>query len=118
MSSLKQSYPLLFAKLEDESIEELRELIVIDENYADIDDEEVDVFDPSDYNYLVYITEAVSAVLGEEGLKKLYMKLDNNIFDDFLASEEDLYGVKSQQNADEVANTILLIVEEILKEEK
>jgi hypothetical protein len=118
MSQLQNRYPTIFSKLE-EDISELRELVVIDENYADIDDEEVDVFDPNDYNYLVYITENLSSVLGEDGLKKLYTKLDSSkVFDEFLASEEDLYGVMSQKSEEDVAYTILDIVEDILKEEK
>jgi len=114
---LKNRFPTLLSKLEDD-IDELRYLIVIDENYEDIDDEELDVFDPNDYNYLVYLTERVSNALGEDGLKKLYTTLDeNNIFENFLASEEDLYGIKSDLEEEKVAYAILEIVEDILKEE-
>jgi len=118
MSNLNDKFPTLFSKIEEE-IDELRFLIVIDENYADIDDEEADIFDPEDYNYLVYITETVSAVLGEEGLKKLYTSLDEQkLFDSFVASEEDLYGVMSELSEEEVAYKILNIIEDILKEEQ
>ncbi len=118
MSNLKDKFPILFSKLDDD-INELRLLVVVDENYADIDDEEVDIFDPEDYNYLVYVTENVSSILKEEGLKKLYTTLDeNNIFENFIASEEDLYGVQSSLDEDGVAIKILEIVEDILKEDK
>jgi len=118
MIKLKTKYPTLFSKLEDE-IFSLRELIVIDENYADIDDEEVDVFDPNDYNYLVYIAENVSNILGEDGLKELYTKLDEDkVFDEFLASEEDLYGIMTNKSEEEIAFVILDIVEAIISKEK
>jgi len=114
--NLKEKFPTLMSKLEDD-IDELRYLVVVDENYEDIDDEEVDVFDPNDYNYLVYVTERVSKVLGEDGLEKLYTTLDSSdIFENFLASEEDLYGVKSPLNDDEVAIKVIEVIEKIVKE--
>ncbi len=114
---LQNRYPTLFSKLEDD-VDELRYLIVIDENYEDIDDEELDVFDPNDYNYLVYITERVSNALGEDGLKRLYTTLDDSgMFENFLASEEDLYGLKSDLDEESVAYKILDVIEDILKEE-
>jgi len=117
MSELKNRFPTLLSKIEDD-IDELRELIVIDENYADIDDEEVDIFDPSDYNYLVYITETLSSVLGEDGLKKLYTHLEESeIFESFVVSEDDLYGLMSSLDENGVATKILEIVEKILKGE-
>jgi len=117
MSELQNRFPTLLSKLE-EDIDELRYLVVVDENYEDIDDEETDVFDPNDYNYLVYITQRVANVLGEDGLKELYTTLDtNSIFDSFLASEEDLYGVKSDMAEDEIAYAILDVVEDIVKKD-
>ena len=117
MSELQNKYPTLFSKI-DEDIDELRYLVVIDENYEDIDDEEADVFDPNDYNYLVYITPRVSTALGEDGLKELYTELENReVFETFLASEEDLYGLKSNLSEEEIAYKILDIAEEIAKKE-
>ena len=117
MSELQNRFPTLLSKLEDD-IDELRYLVVIDENYADIDDEEADVFDPNDYNYLVYITERVSNVLGEDGLEKLYKTVESNkLFESFLASEEDLYGVKSDMDEDKIAYAILDVAEDILKKD-
>ena len=117
MSELQNKFPELISKLEDD-IDELRYLVVVDENYEDIDDEEADVFDPNDYNYLVYITERVSSALGNEGLQKLCETIEENaLFDSFLASEEDLYGVKSDKSEDEVAYAILEVVEDIIKKD-
>ena len=115
MSNLKERFPTLFSKLEDD-VSTLRELVVVDENYEDIDDEETDIFDPNDYNYLVYITENVSNILGKDGLEELYTKLsEDNIFDTFIASEEDLYGLMSPLSDDEVALKILEVAEQIIK---
>jgi hypothetical protein len=113
--NFKDRYPTLLSKIEDE-IDELRYLVVVDENYEDIDDEELDVFDPNDYNYLVYLTERVYNALGKKGMQELYETLDKKkVFDDFLASEEDLYGIKSDLSEDEIALKILDIAEEIAK---
>jgi uncharacterized protein YgfB (UPF0149 family) len=52
--SIKEKYPKLFEKIEDkEFVEDLNDLVNVDVNYDDEDSEEVDVFDPEDYNYIV-----------------------------------------------------------------
>jgi hypothetical protein len=118
VSNLKDKFPNLYEKIEDQDLDETRYFVVVDENYEDIDDEELDVFDPNDYNYLVYVTERTQNALGEDGLKKLYFSLekDENI-ENFLASEEDLYGVKSNLDDEELSMLVLNLVESILKEE-
>jgi len=117
MSKLQDRFPTLLSKI-DEEIDELRYLVVVDENYEDVDDEEADVFDPNDYNYLVYITQRVADVLKESGLVELYTTIESReIFDTFLASEEDLYGLKSNLSEDEIAYKILDIAEEIVKKD-
>ncbi len=117
---IEKNYPNIYSKLDeiDKDLDELRYFVVVDENYADIDDEELDVFDPQDYNYLVYITERLSNILTEDGLKKLYLTLDNGVdfIENFLGSEEDLYGIKSNLNEDELATKIVEIAENILKD--
>jgi len=117
---IEKNYPNIYSKLDeiDKDLDELRYFVVVDENYADIDDEELDVFDPQDYNYLVYITERLSNILTEDGLKKLYLTLDNGVdfIENFLGSEEDLYGIKSDLSEDELATKIVEIAENILKD--
>ena len=117
---IEKNYPNIYSKLDeiDKDLDELRYFVVVDENYADIDDEELDVFDPQDYNYLVYITERLSNILTEDGLKKLYLTLDNGVdfIENFLGSEEDLYGIKSNLSEDELATKIVEIAENILKD--
>jgi hypothetical protein len=116
--NLKDKYPNIYSKLSDDEkdLDELRYFVVVDENYEDIDDEELDVFDPADYNYLVYVTERLSNILTEEGLKELYLTLENADFlENFLGSEEDLYGVKSSLSEEELSFKLLDIAENILK---
>ncbi len=112
-------FPNLKNKLsEDEhDLDDTRFFCVVDENYEDIDDEEVDVFDPNDYNYLVYITERVSNILGKEGLQKLIETIQKQDFiENFLASEEDLYGIKSNLSDEEIALKITQLIDNLIGE--
>ena len=112
--NLKENFPRIMAGLEEE-VEELRHLILVDVNYDDVDSDEFDVFDPSDYNYLVYITERVQIVLGEERVQASIAKLqqDDN-FDDFYAPEPDMYGVMTKLDEMAIAQRILGCMEESL----
>ena len=113
--NLEKDYPNIAKNIEEKDLDELRYFVVVDENYADIDDEELDVYDPEDYNYLVYVTERLSSVLEEDGLKELIGKLyEEKEFENFLDSELDLYGVKSQLDSDGVAKRVLTAIDEIL----
>ncbi len=114
MIDLKSKFPKLLSKIEDD-IDDLRYLIVIDENYEDIDDEENDIFDPYDYNYLVYITEVTQDAVGINIVKELSKKIEEKaIFENFIESEFDLYGLKSDLDSDGVAVKILEIIEDML----
>jgi len=111
--NLEKQYPKLFEQLEDKELE-LRHLLNIDENYEDIDSEEYE-FDYEDYNYVIYIAEPVQKVLGNEKLDELIKRFaEHSAFENFVASEEDLYGVKSALNDDEIASLVLTEIEEIL----
>lgn len=115
--NLQKEYPNLAKAIEEKDLDELRYFVVVDENYEDIDDEEVDVFDPEDYNYLIYITERVQEALGEDGLKSLIEKLYNiKEFENFLDSEIDLYGAKANLEDNEVAKLVLKEIDTILGE--
>lgn len=114
---LQKEYPNLAKAIEEKDLDEIRYFVVVDENYEDIDDEEVDVFDPEDYNYLIYITERVQEALGEDGLKNLIEKLYNiKEFENFLDSEIDLYGAKANLEGSEVAKLVLKEIDTILGE--
>jgi len=111
--NLQEKYPKLFEKLEDKDVE-LRHLLSIDENYEDFDSEEYE-FDFEDYNYVIYIAEPIQKVLGEAKMQEFMVKLhDKEIFENFLATEIDIYGVKTLLDQDDLTNLILEQVEEIV----
>ncbi len=111
--NLQEKYPKLFEKLEDKDVE-LRHLLSIDENYEDFDSEEYE-FDFEDYNYVIYIAEPVQKALGEAKMQEFMVKLhDKDTFENFLASEVDIYGVKTSLDQDELADLVLEQVEEIV----
>ncbi len=111
--SLEEKYPKLFGKLEDTDIE-LRHLLTVDENYEDVDSEEYE-FDYEDYNYVIYIAEPIQKALGEAKMQEFLVKLhDKETFEHFLATEEDIYGVKTVLNKEDLTALILDQVEEIV----
>jgi hypothetical protein len=111
--NLEKKYPKLFEKLEDKELE-LRHLLNVDENYEDFDSEEYE-FDHEDYNYVIYIAEPVQNALGSEKMEEFMVKLhDKNEFENFLASEIDLYGIKSTLATDEIISLVLDQIEEIV----
>lgn len=110
---LKEKYPKLFEKFEDKSLE-LRHLLNVDENEEDFDSEEYE-FDYEDYNYVIYIAEPIQNALGEKKMEELMVKLhDKDAFTHFLASEKDLYGVKSNLDSQEIQELVLTQIEEIV----
>jgi len=111
--NLHESYPKLFEKLEDKELE-MRHLLGVDENYEDFDSEEYE-FDYEDYNYVIYIAQPIQDALGEEKMAELMVKLhDKDVFENFLASEEDLYGVKCTLSQNEIEDLVLAEVEAIV----
>ena len=110
---LQEKYPKLFDKLEDKEVES-RHLFNVDENYEDYDSEEFE-FNFEEYNFIVYIAEPMQEALGQEKMEELMVKLnDNSSFDNFLASEIDLYALKSSLSIEELEELILNQVEGIL----
>jgi len=110
---LQQRYPKLFDKLEDKDIEQ-RHLLNVDENYEDYDSEEFE-FNFEEYNFIVYIAEPIQKVLGEEKMRLLSQKLgDHDATENFVVSDIDLYGLKSDLKEDELVSVILDTVEELI----
>jgi hypothetical protein len=111
--NLETTYPKLFAKLEEKDLE-LRHLLNVDENYEDFDSEEYE-FDHEDYNYVIYIAEPVQNALGADKMEEFMVKLhDNDAFETFFASEQDLYGVKTARSEEEIVAIILELAEDIV----
>jgi len=110
---LQQRYPKLFDKLEDKDVE-LRHLLNVDENYEDYDSEEFE-FDFEEYNFIVYIADPVKEALGRESVAKLAKALKEDArFENFVVSEEDLYGLKSKLDADEITEIVMTQVEALV----
>jgi hypothetical protein len=111
--NLEEQYPKLFAKFEDKDLE-LRHLLSVDENYEDFDSEEYE-FDFEEYNYVIYIAKMVQEVLGQAKMEELMVKIhDNDAVKNFLATELDIYGLKSDLGTDELIELVLSQVEEIV----
>ncbi len=111
---LVTKYPKIFALL-DEDIDEVRYLLVVDENFNDEDSDEFDAVDPEDYNYLVYVTERLQALLGEERLLALVKRLDTHASIDLLyIVEVDLYGMQTDLTQEEIERMILDLIEDAL----
>ena len=111
--NLQEQYPKLFEKLEDKDVE-LRHLLNVDENYEDYDSEEFE-FDFEEYNFIIYIAEPVQRALGEEKLATLAEALESDeAFTNFIASEGDLYGVKSDLDEEAITALVLKRVEELV----
>ncbi len=114
---LNKLYPKIMSRIEDKDLDEFRYLVVVDKNEYDPEiDDEFDVFDPFDYNYIAYITERFQEVMGQEMLERLPSLLqESKIFEDFLQSEIDLYGIKSNlEDEDDVAKALIDLIEESL----
>ncbi len=111
---LKERYPKLISKIEEsgERVFDLHNLVVVDENYDDIDSEEFDIFSPEDYNYIIYIDEKIQKVVGDKGMEKILKKISNSKeFTNFIDNDIDNYGVWSDLNEEEIAHFILEYLE-------
>ena len=114
IESIAEHYPKLFKEL-PEDISALRYLLVIDENYNDDDSDEFDAIDPEDYNYLVYVTELLQEVMGEEKMVQFVKKLEaHKDVEEFYLSEVDLYGMQTTLDEEGIAQMILTLVEELM----
>ena len=109
---LKSDFPKL---MKDLDVDEVRNLLVIDENYNDVDSDEFDVFDPSEFNYMIYVTEALQEVLGEVRLSQAVKSLqESDDYKDFYVHESDMYGVMTTLDDAGIAKSLLTAMEKTL----
>ena len=112
--NLKTQYPHLFSKLSEE-VDEVRYLVVVDKNFNDVDSDEFDAIDPEDYNYLVYITERLQNVMGEQGMVTFIKQLESHKdVSLFYLSEVDLYGIQTNLEDEGIEKMVLETVESLL----
>ena len=107
IDELRVSYPKLFEKL-PEDMTELRYILVIDENFNDVDSDEFDAIDPEDFNYMVYVTELLQDRVGAELYEKLASRYeDGGIFEDCYDAGDGLFGVMTNKSEDGIARAFL-----------
>ena len=112
---LLEKYPDIM-KLLDDDIDEVRFLVVVDPNIEDEADE-ADVFDPTEYNWMIFFPDRIKEALGDEIFAKLPEMVDSLEFvEDFFADDEDLFGVWSGASEDEITEAILNILNSLAKE--
>ncbi|WP_456392358.1 hypothetical protein [Nitratifractor sp.] len=115
---LLKRFPKIMSRM-DEDTDALRYLLVVDANLYDPEiDDEFDVFDPNDYNFMIYLPETLQEAVGLEVLKELPDLIEERgIFESFLNAEGDLFGAKSDLDEEGVALKVLEIIEERLPQE-
>jgi len=114
IEQLKLEYPKLFGRL-PKDISALRYILIIDENFNDVDSDEFDDIDPEDFNYMVYLTDLLQESIGKEVLHSLPEKyIKQELFEDFHISQNDLYGVLTKESEDTIAKIILDEIEDAL----
>jgi nucleotide-binding universal stress UspA family protein len=111
------NYPNIMALLDD-FIDEGRFLVVVDPNIEEEADE-ADVFDPTEYNWMIFFPDRIKNALGDELFAKLSQKVEElDIVDEFFADDEDLFGVWSEASEDEITLAVLRVIDELAKEVK
>jgi len=115
---LVESYPHLTSLL-DEELDELRYFVVVDPNVEEEADE-ADVFDPTEYNWIVYLPERIKEALGEEKFAQIYERLDAlELVEDLMMDEEDLFGIRSaEEDEEKVAAEVMAALEGLARELK
>jgi len=114
IDELRDSYPKLFDKLPEDTTE-LRYILIIDENFNDVDSDEFDAIDPEDYNYMVYITELLQETIGEEIYSKLSPIYEqSSIFEDFYDAGDGLFGIMMKESEDGITRAFLSEIERVL----
>jgi hypothetical protein len=68
---------------------------------------------------MIFFPDRIKEALGDEVFKRLPEKVENlDIVDEFFADDEDLFGVWSNSNEDELISKVLEVVDELAKEVK
>ncbi len=114
---LLKQFPNIMALLEDD-IDETRYLVVVDPNVEEEADE-ADVFDPTEYNWMVFFPERIKEALGEELFLKLPERINSlDIVEDFLDDGDDLFGILTQADEETITKRVLEILDDLAKEVK
>jgi hypothetical protein len=112
---LLHNYPNIMAILDD-WIDDKRFLVVIDPNLEEEADE-ADVFDPTEYNWMIFFPERVGEALGDSLFKRLKDEVSKiEIFKEFFADDDDLFGVWSEAEEDEISDRVLKVLDSLAED--
>ena len=110
---LKRDYPNLMKLFDDEDLDERRYFVVIDPNIEEEADE-ADVFDPTEYNWMIFFPERVKEVLGDELFGTLFSEIESlEIIEDILDDGDDLFGVLSKSDEEQISNQVMQILDKL-----
>lgn len=113
LEMMRQNYPNLIRLFDDEDLDERRYFVVVDPNVEEEADE-ADVFDPTEYNWMVFFPERVKGALGDELFSKLYSEIEAlDIVEDILDDGDDLFGILCQKDEDEIAHRVMEILDKL-----
>ena len=112
---LKSNFPNLIKLFDNEELDEIRYFVVVDPNIEEEADE-ADVFDPTEYNWMIFFPERVKEYLGDEIFSTLAQELQKiEIFKDILDDDEDLYGVLCEESEERIAEEVLKVLDRLAK---
>lgn len=104
--TLQERCPSLL-ELIDEEIDEAYQLAVVDPNIEEEADE-ADVFDPTEYNWMIYLPERVAEALGEELFARVPEELEKvDTFEEIYDAEGDLLALRSDLSEEEILQIVL-----------
>ncbi len=113
LEKMKRDYPNLMKLFDDEELDERRFFVVVDINIEDEADE-ADVFDPTEYNWMVFFPERVKEALGDELFSKLYSELESmDIVEDILDDGDDLFGILCREDEEVIADRVMKILDSL-----
>ena len=112
---LKSNFPNLIKLFDNEELDEIRYFVVVDPNIEEEADE-ADVFDPTEYNWMIFFPERVKEYIGDEIFSTLGRELQSlEIFKDILDDDEDLYGVLCEESEERIAEEVLRVLDRLAK---
>ena len=112
---LKSNFPNLIKLFDNEELDEIRYFVVVDPNIEEEADE-ADVFDPTEYNWMIFFPERVKEYIGDEIFSTLGRELQSlEIFKDILDDDEDLYGVLCEESEERIIEEVLKVLDRLAK---
>lgn len=113
LEMMKQNYPNLMKLFSDDDLDERRYFVVVDPNVEDEADE-ADVFDPTEYNWMIFFPERVKDALGDELFSTIYSELESlDMVEDILDDGEDLFGIQCGEDEEVIADRVMKMLDRL-----